>query len=394
MSLADEKGGHPFFGRSIYALRPRPSFPGSPCWRPAFRRGAFDGEEIRTGGGYPALVKFIAGEPDEALVVFVPGAQHTARIAYGGHEGARDEDFLAHWLVEEGYNFLGISYPIATENPVMKEAHPEFTARDWGRQAAEITKQFVEERGLSGPIIVIGWSMGGKIVQPVSEAAEEAGLDLDFYLSFAATPPLTGAISMTQEITMAPSGYADRSNLYPGWMEQLAANNADNQGRIVIDEESYLADYVGDIPINLQGYGLRYRDGEFVRDHWADIQDYKSYDFAGLPMIAMLMPNAAADGRHALTDEANWGLFLVNKIMHGDIGGSGVDLEAMPEDRWFALIDLVHEAPQRLSVEINGNHFFFVGEAGAREAARAVKTVEHRVHAFRAELADLLGATQ
>jgi hypothetical protein len=353
---------------------------------------AFEGEEVMTGAGYPALVKFIPGDPDQALVVFVPGAHHTARIAYGGHDGARDEDFLAYWLVEEGYNFLGVSYPIATETPVMKEAHPEFTARDWGRQAAEIAKDFVDEHDLSDRIIVIGWSMGGKIVQPVSEAAEDAGLEVDFYLSLSATPPLTGLISMDTDIAMADSGYADRSNLYPGWLEQLADNNADNGGR-TIDERTYLADYVGDMSINLQGYGLRYRDGKFVRDHWADVEDYKSYDFASLPTIAMIMPNEPADGRHALTDQANWGLYLTNKIMHGDIGRSEIDLEEMPEERWFALIDLVRAAPERLSLEANGNHFFFVGEAGARETARAVRTLEHRVHAFDAELEDLIGST-
>jgi pimeloyl-ACP methyl ester carboxylesterase len=354
---------------------------------------AFEGEEVMSAGGYPALVRFIPGEPEQALVVFVPGAHHTARIAYGGHESSQDEDFLAHWLVEEGYNFLGVSYPIATRNPVMKKAHPEFTAQDWGRQTAEIAKRIVDEHGVSNRIIVIGWSMGGKIVQPVSEAAGDVGLDLDFYLSFAATPPVTGAISMDVEIAMAASGYADRSDLYAGWLEQLADNNADNGGRTIIDERTYLADYVGDMSINLQGYGLRYRGGAFIRDHWADVEDFKSYDFARLPTIAMIMPNEVADGRHALTDQANWGLFLTNKIMHGDIGGNEVDLEALPDERWFALIDLVREAPERLSVESNGNHFFFVGEAGARETARAVRTLEHRVHAFEAELADLLGST-
>jgi organic hydroperoxide reductase OsmC/OhrA len=193
---------------------------------------------------------------------------------------------------------------------------------------------------VSNRIIVIGWSMGGKIVQPVSEAAGDVGLDLDFYLSFAATPPVTGAISMDVEIAMAASGYADRSDLYAGWLEQLADNNADNGGRTIIDERTYLADYVGDMSINLQGYGLRYRGGAFIRDHWADVEDFKSYDFARLPTIAMIMPNEVADGRHALTDQANWGLFLTNKIMHGDIGGNEVDLEALPDERWFALIDV------------------------------------------------------
>ena len=236
--------------------------------------------------------------------------------------------------------------------------------------------------------------MGGKIVQSVAEAAERDGLDLAFYLSFAATPPILGAISMTTEIAMAPNGYADRSNLYGGWLKQLAAVNEANGGRVVIDEATYREHYVGTMPIGLQGYGLRYRDNRFVRDHWADIEDYKAYDFASFPRIAMVMPNDPMDGRHAVSDEGNWGMFIVNRIVHGDIGRSKVDLEALPGPQWTNLVDLARSAPDRLSRGITGNHFFFVGESGARAAARAVRQLDDEVQAFEAELTRSLTASK
>ena len=351
---------------------------------------AFEGEQVVTVAGFPAMIRFVAGNPQQPLVVFIPGAHHTARIAYGGHTGGRDEDFLAYWLVREGYNFLGISYPIATRKPVMQGAFPAFDARDWGRQAAEIAKQVIAEHHLTNRIIVIGWSMGGRSAEPISEYAREAGLDLAFFVSFSATPGITGLVSMTANFRMAANGYADRSDIYPSFLAQLARENAMNGGRTIIDEQSYLNDYAGDMPVNLEGYGLHYRDGKFVRDYWADEEEFRVHDYGKLPFIAMFMPNEPLDARHALTDRGNWGLLLVNKIQ-ADIDAAKVNLGALPRDRWLALIDLVRQAPDRLSVEMNGDHFFFVGEAGARETARAIKTMESRMDGFRTELARLAG---
>jgi pimeloyl-ACP methyl ester carboxylesterase len=292
---------------------------------------------------------------------------HTARIAYGDYIGARSEDFLAYWLVAQGYNFLGLSYPIATRNPVMDKAYPDFGAHAWGQQTAEIVGYVIERYRLTKQVIVLGWSMGGKIAQPVSEALRERQLELDFFVSLAATVPLTNAISMSKDIAMTTDGYADRSDMYPGWYRQLQNNAADNQRPAIIPEDIYLSDYVGHIPINMQAYGLRYRDGGFVRDHWAALQDARGYDYAGFPLVTMIMPNHVDDRQHALVDQASWGFFITSKIWHGYIAGNGVDLDALSQERWQALIDLVRGAPQRLSMEIDGNHFFFVGESGARE---------------------------
>lgn len=351
----------------------------------------FKGEEVHKGGGYPALIKFIKGDPNKALIVFIPGAHHSARIAYGGHQGARSEDFLAYWLTAQGYNFLGISYPIEMKVPVIQGTYPDFTVRAWGRQAAEIANEIIDKNGLTDRIIVLGWSMGGKIVQAVNEAAVAQGLNLDFYVSVTATPPVTGAISMTKTIDMAASGNADRTKDFSRWYSQVKANSVDNQGRMIIPEDIYMNHYVGQIAVNLQGYGLRYRGGKFERDHWSDVEDFKSYAYADFPLVAMLIPNTVGDYRHALTDQGAWGLFIVNKIYHGYIRKNKVDVKKLPAERWRGLVDTVREAPRNLTEEVTGNHFFFVGETGARETARSIKILEDKVHALKAELSMLLG---
>lgn len=352
---------------------------------------AFTGEQVVTAAGFPAMTKFIPGDPQQPLVVFIPGAHHTARIAYGGHPGGRDEDFLAHWLVKEGYNFLGVSYPIATRKAVIADAYPAYNARDWGKQAAEIAKRTIDEHRLTNRIIVVGWSMGGRIAEPITEAAEAAGLDVAFFVSLSATPGVTGLVNMKATFPTTANGYADRSNAYPAFLKQLAAENALNGGRVIIDEESYRNDYVGDIPIGLEGYGLHYRDGQFVRDYWADEEDFRVHEYGKLPYIAMFMPDQPLDARHALTDQSTWGLLMVHKISE-NLAAAKVDLNGMPRDRWLALVDLVRGAPERLSVEIAGNHFFFVGETGARQTATALKTMDARMAGFKAQLKALTTA--
>ena len=354
----------------------------------AFPARAFEGEEVVQAAGFPAMTKFLAGDPERPLVVFIPGAHHTARIAYGGHEGGREQDFLAYWLVQQGYNFLGISYPIATKNPVMEDAFPAFTARDWGRQAAALAKQAVEQHHLTNRVIVIGWSMGGRIAEPVAEYAKAEGLDLLFFAAAAATPGITGLVEMNANFKMTPEGYADRTGIYRNWMRQIAHEGAAN-GHAIIDEQSYVADYVGDMPVNLEGYGLHYRDGKFVRDFWADEQEFRTYDFGNLPEIAVLMPSEPLDPRHAMTDRGTWGFLIVNKLA-ADVAAAKLDLPKLPRERWQALVELVRNAPDLLSVQMHGNHFFFLGEAGARETAQTIGALELRVADFKQQLARLL----
>lgn len=139
----------------------------------------YPGEEIRMGDGYPALVKFVKGDPSKPTIVFVPGALSLARAAYGTPE-SNEQDFLAYWVNKKGYSFLAISYPL--DNPVYENTFPDFSIQNWGKQDAEITKQLLEENDLNKNVILMGWSMGGMVPQSYNVAAKNLGINVEFYI--------------------------------------------------------------------------------------------------------------------------------------------------------------------------------------------------------------------
>ncbi len=346
----------------------------------------WDGEEMRMGAGYPFISKFLETEKDAPLVVFIPGARSLARIAYGGHEGSLEEDFLAYWLGREGYNFLGISYPVLTDSGAFDEAHPDITVRAWGHGSAEITRAIMQEHGLTGPVIATVWSMAGKSVQPYAEAARRLGIDLDFHVSLAATPPLPNSVNMGTRVSMHDSGLALRQAGAPAGVSALAANARENGRTEIIPADVFNSSYLGHWPAQLLGGGLRY-DGELhtiYRDHWADMQDTKFYA-TDYPLVAMIVPGQQ-DPRHALMDRATWGYINSNTLFFGYAGGEA-NARNLPEERFNRLQELVRDAHSRLAIDIGGNHFFFVGEKGARETAAVIRELERRVHRLKAELA-------
>jgi len=361
------------------------------------QKALYPGEKIMQGGGYPALTKFIKGDTKKALIVFIPGTGHTARISYGGHAGSQDKDFLAHWLVSQGYNFLGISYPIITKNPIYEEAYPNFNIRIWGKQAAEIAKATIDENNLSNRIILIAWSNGGRITQSFNEAATNLGLDVDFCASFSATPPNVAVVIIPPEtppfyysLLKASNGYMALSRRFDDWYDQVKNNSSLNRGREIIPKEVFCDEYVGNMPVNLTGLGIKYQDGAFVASGWTFMEDSKSYDLQNFPLVATVVTDNVNDSRHALTDQGVWGPYVIGNIF-SYIEKSKVDLKKMSPEKWKAVVNLVRTAPQQLSVGTTGNHFFFVGEAGARNAAQCIIILEEKVRAFKTELGGLLG---
>jgi hypothetical protein len=111
-----------------------------------------------TAAAFPCLIRFEKSAHDQPLVVFVPGTSFLARIAYGLPAG-RPTDFLGHWLVEAGFPFLGVSYPL--DNPVYPTTYPNFTITDWGRQVAEAARHVIDANGLGNRIIAI-WLEHGR----------------------------------------------------------------------------------------------------------------------------------------------------------------------------------------------------------------------------------------
>lgn len=359
---------------------------------PAQAQDLFPNEQIETAAGFPAITMFKPGDATRPLVIFIPGAHHTARVSYGGHEGAKPEDFLAYWLGQDGYNFLAISYPIDTATGGIPTEHPDFTIRDWGAQAAELARKYVDANGLSGEVIVMGWSMGGKVSQSVHEAMREQGLDLKFYTSVTATAPLPGLIALTRELPMLETGLADRRKNYAGWFAQVAENSA-AIGHEIVPEQVFTEAYQGDIPVGLQGYSQVYRDGAFVIDQLAFQEDAKPFAFKDFPLVAMIVPDGRGDRRHALTDQAIWSMYNANTVYNSWITANKVDVNALSDASWRGILDLTRSLDETLTVTIDGNHFFFMGEPGAKATAEALATLETRVGEVKAEASGLLGVT-
>jgi pimeloyl-ACP methyl ester carboxylesterase len=350
----------------------------------------YKGEQIQDAAGFPAITYFVKGDENAPLIVFIPGAHHMARVSYGGHEGYRPEDFLAHWLTSKGYNFLAVSYPIDIARGGMETNHPDFMIRDWGAQAAALARKTIDENGLGERIIVLGWSMGGKCAQSINEAARNEKLNLDFYISLAATPAIPGMIAITREYPMLESGYADRRKNFDGWWKQVASNNK-KQGREIVSEEIFKNEYQGDIPINLQGYGQQYKDGAYVMDPLAAQADAKPFNFEDFPLVAMIIPDGRADRRHALVDKAVWSMYNANTIYKRYLSGNKVQVNDLSDAKWQSLLFVTRSVDERLYQTIDGNHFFFVGEPGARATADAVELLEDRVHGLKEELSVILG---
>jgi hypothetical protein len=368
----------------------------------ALTAALYPGEKLETILGWPTVYRFFASDDSKPLLVFVPGAAHNARIAYGVHTGGFQGDFLASWLVLKGYPFLALSYPLesAGEKNLMPPTAPGFRIHDWGRQAAETTKRIVNEHNLSGNVILLGWSMGGKILEPFTAAAKDLGLTVKLFISLAATPGIYGLRGTPPPVERTEAGYATYSGILDRMLHSLHEQNLSsaNPSVSVIPDDMYLSDYFGHTPIGLTSWGFRYSEhddgeGNFVADEWEAIEDSRADNFGELPFITAIHGFSPLDIRHVVADKATWGLMLTYKLL-ADIGRSDLDLEGgylMMDDNWTKLIGLVHSAPSRMTSCVHGNHFFFLGERGAKETADVIDSQIQYAEDFKAEFTELLG---
>lgn len=335
----------------------------------------FRGEEHRNCCGAPMIEYFAGGDVNKPLLVFVPGAGHLARIAYGGHAGGSPKDFLAHWLGEAGYSFLALSYPLETAEAVFDENCPGFDRSTWGRQIAQAAARVVREQGLPKRVVLLAWSMAGKSIQPAYQHAMELGLDL-VAVAMAASSGLPGLNSAPRRMPMAGSGYAMiPAQMFRGWHSQLSRAASGS-----IPWEVYCSHYVGNTPVGLMGFGEVFRDGHF------ELDPYGAFAYSQFPLVGVLANDSADDPLHALADRASWTLFNVNRLMNRY---QQVHRQ-LDEQRWRRLRRLAGALADDLCIEISGNHFFFVGERAARSAAAAIAVAINRLCLFEDELESIL----
>lgn len=343
----------------------------------------YPGEEIVQAAGYPALVRFEPGPRGARLVVFVTGGGVLARVAYGPPEG-RPADFLSYWLHREGFSVLAVSYPMA--NPAMEGVFPQFSVRDWGAQTAELVDRYVETHGLPPSVVILGWSMAGRVAEPLAAALRARGIRVDLFVAMAATPPLPNLLPALSELRPAATGLARIEGGYLDWLLSLLADQNRRVGRVVIAPERFVVEFTGDFPIRLAASAMRYEDGRFVPNPAGDAEDTGASNYEGFPPLAVMTHGSPLDPHHALVDQSAWGFYIVQTLATRHLFSRIRDFDALQPAEWRRLLSALHGAPERLTVVLPGNHLFFVGEEGARATAVALKELLSRSQEISAEL--------
>lgn len=329
-------------------------------------------EELTDAAGYPALVRFEAGRSERPLVVFVTGGGVLGRIAYGPPDG-RPTDFLSYWLHDAGFSSLALSYPLDLAG-LFDLTFPRFSITDWAEQSAELISTCVDRHDLPTNILVLGWSMAGRIAEPLNAALRRRGIQIELFVAMAAASALPHLLPGLDHLKPAPSGLAGIAGTYLDWLLQCLADQNEVAGRPVLDAERFAREMTGDFPIGLAASAMRFRDGAFVPDPAGDALEVGAAHYRTFPPLALMTHGAQSDARHALTDRSAWGVYITQQVCEDMVFSKPADLARRPPEKWAALVDLVGDAARRLSVTLPGNHMFFVGEAGAR---RTVMSLEH-----------------
>ncbi|QKX63733.1 uncharacterized protein TRUGW13939_10904 [Talaromyces rugulosus] len=353
----------------------------------------YPGEQLDNAAGFPVLFNYFPADPKKALVVFIPGGGHNARISYGGHQGSDEKNFLAHWMNQHGHGFLAVSYPLESSPPIMPATAPQFRIRDWGKQAAEVTHRVVKQYGLSGRVVLIGWSMGGRIVVPYSVAVRSLGLHVDLYVGLAATPGLHGMRPPPPGIKSSESGYGAFTNMSNLFLAQIHEQQAMlNGGRTIVPDDVYVREYFGYTPVSLAGWNLRYDPAghgqAFVEEFWTSTKDAATDQAEHLPMIASLTGNSILDTRHVIMDQATWTFMLTQRFTR--IIETRNPKSGLTQARFEKLADMVHSPPRQLSRTIPGNHYFFLGERGARQTSDAIVELLATAIEFESQFQEIL----
>ena len=361
--------------------------PGSSCAQaiqpPERVSPMYPGEQIIEAAGFPALVRFETGAPSVPLVVFVTGGGVLARVAYGHPEG-KPSDFLSYWITREGFPFLAISYPMG--NPVFHGAYPDFSMTDWGEQSAEIVARHVKAHNLPSRVVVLGWSMAGRIAEPISASLRKRGIEVELFVAMAAATALPNLLPSLAHAKPQPSGLAGVAGGYTNALLLYLNQQNAEAGHTVIDPAIFPAQFMGDYPIRLAASALKLENGVFVPDPLGDQQGTGAWQYKSFPPLALMTHEAWADARHALIDRSTWGFYISQSLSETRVFARVKDFSKLAPTQWKQVNDLIHGAPERLTMVMPGNHMFFVGEPGAKATVEALKEIRRRAAALDAAL--------
>ncbi len=354
-------------------------------------------ETLISSGDVPLLVLEQQGDPDKPLVVFLPGAIHLARVAYG-YGAVAPEDFLAHWWAEAGHSFLAISYPLELAEPTFDTVDPHLSFGAYIGAIAGHIEAVVATWGLQRNVLVLGWSAAGNTAPRLTSELASRGVTLELFVSLAASPPIPGLVFGSPERasgwaaapgSFTQSGLISKDGLR-SFIPELEGTET-RYGRTVIDNANYAANYVGNMPLNVfPGLDVQWVDGQLVVGHEGPLAESRGAVWSEYPVVAVLQPTWPTDARHSLTDRSTWGLIQTNMLASKRLDEATA--KGLSTTDWRACTSIVTSAPQRLTRVIEGGHMFFFGVDGAKATVELVLELATEAKLIAAQLDRLLGA--
>lgn len=337
--------------------------------------------------GLVRLLKYarLSRSPARPLVVFLSGAGHTARVAYG-HPGCDRTDFLDYWLEREDISLLALSYAASGDNSV--EARADLTLEDWSDAVAEAIASIDFS---PSEIILAAWSMGGRAGGLVTKAARNRGITIRGFISLASNPPLPGLSSVEpdSEVFLENGLWDPHSTVvkgttrHVGWLGELVGIWL-AQGREVISADAYRRHYQVPTPIGLQGD---------VRFTCADpsIQNLGVGEF---PLSGAIVPEGLLDYRHSLLDAATWGFVNAQVIFRHWVEPVMSGTVPLCLTEMNALRDLISDHSRRLLRYVPGGHMFFLGAFGAHATACAIAELAAELRALTRQLNEMFPSSR
>jgi hypothetical protein len=287
-------------------------------------------------------------------------------------------------MKRDGIPFLAISYPMG--NPVFAAAYPDFSMTDWGEQSAEIIARHVRTHDLPSRVVVLGWSMAGRVAEPISVSLRKRGIDVELFVAMAAATALPNLLPALAHVKPQPSGLAGVAGGYTDALLLLLKQQNAEAGHTVIDPAIFPAQFMGDYPVRLAASALKRENGAFVPDPLGDQQGTGAWRYSSFPPLALMTHEAWADARHALMDRSTWGFYISQNLSETRVFARVKDFSKLAPAQWKQINDLIHGAPERLTLVMPGNHMFFVGEPGAKATVEALKELRRRAVALDAAL--------
>ena len=331
----------------------------------------YENEFVRYIRGYQSLFYFLQPTKkvegkNKSLVLFWKGGPGLARVSYG-IKGLDKKNFLAHWFVENGHPFLGVSSPIAHE--VFDKVYPEFDCNDGATQVITAARDMMEQYNLGKKVIILLWGWGGLLLDDLVRLSHDLGVNIDFFVMMDATPK-------TPYHTQPFIPYMSRNNQGLcnvdsrfSWFDissQIDEIIRANKGMFFISKDEFIKETIGSFPVGVTGVIYKsVGDKNYFQEGVVDSTFFSESDCV-YPDIFVLNDNSRLGIRNSIATCAYWGMLLDKQIIRGILEPNKEKLKDLPKNKQDYIFKEIESYKKKAFHYVDGAHNFFMGEYGAK----------------------------